>query len=251
MNNLPRQTLRRIIDKYGKEMCGDARRCESLLNDLCGSHRREINVLVNAVEERVPLDLLAAASSMPLEVLLKRLKKRLEEHTAMTVEAASWAVDSWALALNAATDAEIQTLEKRAKQSTPVSNVSDIQPKDSINKDEILISNQTNPAQPPQMIPSVPQSKANPPIMRQRTQTPTPLPQVFPTTNNSPMVQPQTTNPPVIRKRRFGLLHGCFLGIVLLIVSLIVIFLGIPYAIEVMRETQRERNNEPPRFPVR
>jgi len=30
-----------------------------------------------------------------------------------------------------------------------------------------------------------------------------------------------------------------------------VLFFGVPYAIETMRETQRERNTEPPRFPVR
>ncbi len=65
MNNLPRQMLRQILAKYGKEICSDARRCQGLLNDLCGSHRREVNVLVNAIEERVPLDLLAGASSMP------------------------------------------------------------------------------------------------------------------------------------------------------------------------------------------
>lgn len=118
MNELSRQKLRQIIAKYGKEICSDARRCESLLNDLCGSFRREINVLVNAVDERIPLDLLAARGSMPLEILLKRLKKRLEENTAMTSEAAGWAVDSWALAMNLATDAQIEALEKRERPAT-------------------------------------------------------------------------------------------------------------------------------------
>lgn len=68
--------LRQILVKYGKEICSDVRRCQGLLNDLCGSYRREINVLVNAIEERIPLDLLAAANSMPPELLLTRLEKQ-------------------------------------------------------------------------------------------------------------------------------------------------------------------------------
>ena len=112
MNNLPRQTLRRILAKHGKEICGDARRCESLLNDLCGAYRREINVLVTAIEERVPLDLLAGNRSMPLELLLTRIEKRLEEQTALTGEAARWAVESWALALDLVAESEIQARRK-------------------------------------------------------------------------------------------------------------------------------------------
>lgn len=246
MNNLPRQTLRRIIEKYGREICGDGRRCESLLNDLCGSYRREINVLVNAIEERVPLDLLAAGSSMPLEALLKRLKKRLEEHTAMTAEAASWAVDSWALALNITTDAEIEALEKRAKQSTPISNVSDIRRKDSVSKDEAPISNQQKTAQTPV---SVPQPKVNPPVLKHPAKTP--LPPVFSPKANAPAIQTQTVNASVVPKRRFGFSCGCLAAIILVIISSIVLFFGVPYAIEVMREPQRQNNSEPPRFPVR
>jgi hypothetical protein len=256
MNNLPRQMLRRILNKYGSAVCGDAKRCENLLLDLCGSHRREINVLVNAIEERVPLDLLAGSRSMPLELLLNRLEKRLEEQTAMTAEAASWAVESWALALNLATDAEIEVREKRAKSSPPISNAArTIQPPDSADGGTISNVNRNNPVQPPAPTPA-PQSRVNPPpVIRQPTTKPSPLPPVFSPTSNQPAaappIQAQTVNPPSVSVKRFGFFRGCLLVIFLLAVTSVALFFGVPYAIDVMRETQRERSNESPRFPVR
>jgi hypothetical protein len=254
MNNLPRQMLRRILAKHGNEVCGDAKRCENLLNDSCGSYRREVNVLVNAIEERVPLDLLAGSRSMPLELLLTRLEKRLEEQTALTAEAASWAVESWALALNLATDAEIEARRKPVKPSPPTPKADANHSGDSANSGVIPNVNRTNSAQPPKTQKSVPQSQVNPPVIRQTTKTPPPLPPVFSPTNNppaAPPLQPQTANPPVIVKKRFGLFRGCLFVIFLLIVSSIALFFGVPYAIEVMRETQREKSVEPPRFPAR
>jgi hypothetical protein len=246
--------LRRILDKHGEDVCGDARRCENLLKDACGSYQREINVLVNAIEERVPLDLLAANRSMPTDLLLTRLEKRLEEQTAMTAEAASWAVGSWALALDIATDAEIEARENRAKSSPPISNAGKILPDNPASNSNVPNVNRTNPVQTPKTQTSPLPKPSQPPIIRQPTRTPSPPP-VFSPTNNppaaAPPVQTQKANPPVIFKRRFGIFRSCLLVIFLLIVSSIVLFLGVPYAIEVMRETQRERGAEPPRFPVR
>ena len=256
MDTLPRQMLRRILAKYGEQICSDARRCENLLKDLCGSHRREINVLVNAIEERVPLDLLAANRSMPLELLLTRLEKRLEEQTAMTGEAARWAIESWVLALNLATESEIQTRQKRIEYAAPpILKTQTAQPNDSVSSGKTSSVNKTNTVQPPKTPPPAPQSRTNPPIIRQPAQTPKPLPPiVFPTKNhpvNPPPVQPQTTNQSAIARKGFGLFRGCLLVIFFLAVSSAFLFFGVPYAIERMRETQRERNNEPPRFPVR
>jgi hypothetical protein len=260
MNNIPRQTLRRILAKYGKDICSDARRCEGLLNDLCGSHRREINVLVNAIEERIPLDLLAGASSMPTELLLTRLEKRLEDQTALTAEAARWAVESWALALGVATDAEIE--ERTRKQIEPPSAKTEkIQPIESENKPTnqgVSNINRANPVQPPKTQTPVPPSKSAPPVNRQRAKIPPTSPPVYLPTNNQPPVQAPATNPQlqpsnpvVIYKSRFGIFRGCLIVIFLFVLTSVILFFGVPYAFEVMRETQRERNNEPPRFPVR
>ena len=255
MNNLPRQALRRIVDKYGTEIGGDARRCESLLNDFCGSHRREINVLVNAIEERVPLDLLNGVGSMPLELLLTRLEKRLAEQTAMTAEAASWAVESWASALGAATNAEIEArAAKRARAAASSSDAPTIQPKPAADNAPPRI-NPPKPVQTTKPPPIVPPSRLAPP-----SRPPNNPPVILPANNrtiNAPAqpinapVQTATTNQITVARRSFGFFRGCLLVIFLLVVSSIALFFVVPYAIETMRETQRERNSEPPRFPIR
>ncbi len=260
MNNLPRQMLRQILAKYGKEICSDARRCQGLLNDLCGSHRREVNVLVNAIEERIPLDLLAGASSMPPELLLSRLEKRFEEQTGLTAEAAQWAVESWALALGVLTDTEIE--ERERKQSNlPSGKAKTIQLPEfesKLTNQGVSNTNRANPALPPKTQMPVPPSKTVSPANRQPVKIPLPSPPVFVPTNNQPPIQISKANPPLqpsdpamVSRSRFGILRGCLIIIFLLAIASVVLFLGVPYAIEVMRETQRERNNEPPRFPVR
>ena len=99
MHELPRQKLRELIVEYGRCLCNDPRRCETLLEDYCGQHKREIFVLVNALKNRVAEELLKAPANVPQSLLFARLHKRLEDELAMTAEAAQWAVESWALAL--------------------------------------------------------------------------------------------------------------------------------------------------------
>ena len=240
--------LRQIFSKYGTEIISDARRCESLLNDLCGSHRREINVLINALEERIPIDLLNGAGSMPMELLLNRLEKRLEEQTAMTAEAARWAVESWATALDLVSENDIHTRNKRKESAAPPNlKVETSQPDDYGD----VISN-INRRQPTQL-PTAPHSRNNPPV-RQPAQMPKPTPpNIFPTNNQlaNPIPHQPTMNQTVIVGKGFGIFRGCLLVASLLVIVSVVLFLGVPFAIEKMRETQYERNNEPPRFPVR
>jgi len=109
MNNLPRQKLCEIIAKYGQSLCDEPRRCEGLLRDFCGEHKREINVLVGALRERVAIDLISSPANIPSEVLLARLTKRLQDDLALSEDAARWAVESWALALEVISSAECET----------------------------------------------------------------------------------------------------------------------------------------------
>ncbi len=251
MNNTPRETLRRIVSKYGRDIGSDPQRCESLLNDLCGEYRREINVLITAIDERVPLDLLAGSASMPREMLLNRLEKRLEEHTALTREAARWAVESWALALNLATDAEIERRNEPLDSATPVPQSKPLERDNSAVNRTLPKPNRTIPVEPRPPI-FVPIPKANPPVVHQPTKSPAPpAPPTRSPTINQPAAPPSIQNQLTAAKRRFGLFRGCLLVLFLLAVTSVTLFFGVPYAIEVMRETQRERNSEPPRFPVR
>ena len=102
MDDFPRQKLREIIALYGRTIIEDRRRLEALLADLCGEHKREINVLIGALKERVPDDLLNASAQVPLPVLLIQLSRRLQDNLGLTDEAARWAIESWAIALGVA-----------------------------------------------------------------------------------------------------------------------------------------------------
>ena len=99
MNEQPRQKLREIVARHGQSVVYDARRCEGLLRDYSGQHRREVSVLVSALEEHVPQDLLAPAAGTPRAVVLKRLARRLADNHAISEPAAAWSVNTWAFAL--------------------------------------------------------------------------------------------------------------------------------------------------------
>lgn len=118
MNELPRQGLREIVARHGPSIVEDRRRCEGLLRDHFGEHRREVAVLTSALEEHVPQDLLAAPASTPREVLLARLARRLTDHLALAEEAARWAVNSWALALGIVSEDELKHIERQAASDT-------------------------------------------------------------------------------------------------------------------------------------
>lgn len=260
MNNAPRQALRKIIAKYGNDLASDQRRVEGLLKDLCGEFRREINVLTNALEERVPLDLLAASKSTPRELLLTKLTKRLEDNLGLTKEAANWAVDSWALALGILTDDEVAEKEKEQSEILPPSpSAKPIEPTSAQNNKSVLPRNIPPTVQrPPQTLPNKPQPKIYPPVAR----PPANLPAIFPKSPpqrqnqqsgsskiNLPQIPAQTNNPPssnVAPKKRFSKFFGCLFVLFLLAATGAVLLFGVPYAIEVMRETQR---TEPRRFP--
>ncbi len=99
MNPSVQQQLRSVIAEYGHSIRFEPRRVEALLRDLCAHDRCEVSVLVNALNERVAIDLIAGQHTIAREVLLARLTKRLESNLAVTEAAARWAVETWAFAL--------------------------------------------------------------------------------------------------------------------------------------------------------
>lgn len=109
MNDAPRQKLREILDEYGPDIIANPRRCKALLLDYCGKYRREIFVLVAAQEEKIANDLHEIRNGIPLSVLVAQLTQRLMDNRAMAKDAARWAVESWALALDINIDDLLQS----------------------------------------------------------------------------------------------------------------------------------------------
>src|SRR5438132_9249803 len=119
MNELPRQKLCELIAKYGESLCDEPGRCEALLRDSCGQYRKEINALIDALKERIASELLSSSVSIPIELLIARLSKRLQDNRNVTEEAARWSVESWALALGKISSAQL-TKPKEASATNTV-----------------------------------------------------------------------------------------------------------------------------------
>src|SRR6185503_19731806 len=102
MNNLVREKLSEIIARHGRSLAENPQRCEALLRDYCPQYKREINVLVEALKERVASDLMNSSPAIPGLVLRAKLTRRLQYELGLSEEASKWAVDSWAIALGVA-----------------------------------------------------------------------------------------------------------------------------------------------------
>lgn len=93
--------LCRLITVYGLELCDHPAQLRALLRDFCGQYRREVNVLVLALEEQIH-HVLLASGAQPQSVLLARLTVRLQDNRGLSQDIARWAVESWAIALGLA-----------------------------------------------------------------------------------------------------------------------------------------------------
>jgi hypothetical protein len=98
--DMPREKLKELVEKNGDSLIEDRDRCEGLLKDYCGGHRREISALVGALEERIPLELRSSwQTAMTPEAMRARLVQRLEDNRGLAPEIARYAVDTWSYAL--------------------------------------------------------------------------------------------------------------------------------------------------------
>jgi hypothetical protein len=107
MNDLPRQKLKEIIVQHGRVLCDDPKRCEAFLRDYCGQYGREIFILISALKKGVAKDILDS-SKIPVELLLGRLTKRMQNDLGLTEETARYAVESWAMVLDKMPPQQIQ-----------------------------------------------------------------------------------------------------------------------------------------------
>jgi parallel beta-helix repeat protein len=120
MNDLPRRKLRELVARDGRLIAENSLRSESLLRDYCGEFRREISVLVMALEEHAVDDMLSAPKSLPRQVLFGRLAQRLCDNLALSESAARWSIESWALAFGLITEKELSaSITEQAKKQNP------------------------------------------------------------------------------------------------------------------------------------
>ncbi len=94
----PRDLLCQLVGKH-PELVEEPAKLKGLLRDLCGTFKKEINLLVAAQEEHVARDLISSSSVQPKAMLLARLTQRLQTERGIEEVSARWAVESWALAL--------------------------------------------------------------------------------------------------------------------------------------------------------
>lgn len=244
MDDAPRQTLRALVARHGTGLCSDARRCEALLRDLAGAHRREVNILVSALKERVPLDLLAGQSAMPRGLLLARLAKRLEDHLGLTGEAARWAVDSWALALGVVTEEEVA---EREQQPAPPRREDAAENESRAAQSSKPPQAPTPPQQPPQR---QPQTASPPPVVvspagRPPVTTTTRAPQTPAASKGVALPSPAQAPARDARPRRRRSLRGCAVGCLLIVLLALALFVGGPFVVSLLREEQQQREPSP------
>lgn len=101
MNELPRTKLCEVIKTLkttGWNLSANPKQLKALLLDLCGEHRREVNVLVLALTEGF-VEKLVNSKSMSTQMQVGAVTKNFCDEFALTEEAASWAINSWAIAL--------------------------------------------------------------------------------------------------------------------------------------------------------
>jgi hypothetical protein len=110
-----RQTLKELLEKNGDPLLEDRDRCEGLLKDHCGAHRKEISALIGALEERIPSELKSSwQTSMTPEAMRARLVQRLEDNRGLAPEVAAWAVDAWSYALGISVSRQSDRVEDLA-----------------------------------------------------------------------------------------------------------------------------------------
>ncbi len=99
MDDSVQQELKRIIAIHGRRVCHDPQEFAAALREACPEQTPEVNLLIKALEDRVPGRLLALPDGMPWEPLTAPLVRRLVLDLGITEDEARWTVDTWGLAL--------------------------------------------------------------------------------------------------------------------------------------------------------
>ncbi len=113
LSDSPRKTLSRLLADYGLDLLDDPARVNALLADLSGEFDGERFLLVHALRDGIPADLLSQKRGSTASE--RRLTKRLQKRYSISDKAAQWAVASWSAALHhAAPDTASKPLRERS-----------------------------------------------------------------------------------------------------------------------------------------
>jgi hypothetical protein len=101
IDNIPREKLCEIVKIHGETIIENPKRLQALLTDYChGGNKPEINAIISSLEEKIPQDILKSKNGVPLNILIPKLKKRLNENTYYSEDLITWSIDAWVSALN-------------------------------------------------------------------------------------------------------------------------------------------------------
>src|SRR5262249_27525631 len=96
--------LRELLRAHGAAVCDDKERVAHWLRYACPDCKHEISLLLAALDVRVPHDLIRAGATWRLA--FEPLISRLIQERCLSREAASWAVEAWADAVNSVSGQE-------------------------------------------------------------------------------------------------------------------------------------------------
>jgi hypothetical protein len=88
------QALQDVLAKYTINVLKDSAKLRNLLNDRCGEHRQEINVLVNALNEGA-LNRIANAGDGAREQAIQEFGAHLQKQLGVSSDSAVWASRTW------------------------------------------------------------------------------------------------------------------------------------------------------------
>lgn len=137
MNNQPQKILCKIITEHGRSICSKPKQFEGLLRDRCINYDIELNLMLNAFREGIASDFIATNNAEPIDMLLVRLKNKLQNNQCLFEDAAIWAVESWALALEVCNKNDLEIFRINHKQ--PETNQTGIHKSDSKSNETIRI----------------------------------------------------------------------------------------------------------------
>lgn len=106
MNNAARVQLVAIVRQDGINILENEQRLRGLLMDKCPEARREMNVVLAALQEKVPHKLHEPSPDIPKASRIATQTQRLVDTRGLDREVAKWAVETWVVALETLSKAD-------------------------------------------------------------------------------------------------------------------------------------------------